>query len=98
MMMSPQSHLIWTILKSLVVTIKPAELRAALSTSKLPSSSGPDGIPVIALRINEFEDDMLDTIIQSSNMVDPEYNIPPQWKHSIIVSIPEKGYLLSLDK
>ena len=31
--------------------ITTAELRAALSTSKLSSSYGPDGIPVIALRI-----------------------------------------------
>ena len=30
-------------------------------------------------------------------MVDSEYNIPSQWKHSIIVSIPKKGSSLSLD-
>ena len=48
--------------------ITTAELRAALSTSKLSSSSGPDGIPVIALRIEEFEDDILNTISQSSMM------------------------------
>ena len=64
-----------------------AELQAALSTSKLSSSSGPGGIPVIALRIEEFEDDILNTINQSSKMVDSEYNIPSQWKHSIIVSL-----------
>ena len=71
--------------------ITTAELRAALSTSKLSSSSGPDGTPVIALRIKEFEDDILNTINQSSKMVDSEYNIPFQWKHLIIVSIPKKG-------
>ena len=30
-------------------------------------------------------------------MVDSEYNIPSQWKHSIIVSFPKKGSSLSLD-
>ena len=30
-------------------------------------------------------------------MVDSEYNIPSQWKDSIIVSIPKKGFSLSLD-
>ena len=74
--------------------ITTAELRTALSTSKLLSSSGHDGIPVLALRI---EEDILDTINQSSKMVDSEYNIPSQWKHSIIVSIPKKGFSLSLD-
>ena len=34
--------------------IMTAELRAALPTSKLSSSSGPDGIPVIALQIEVF--------------------------------------------
>ena len=58
--------------------ITTAELRAALSTSKLSSSSGPDSIPVIALRIEEFEDDILNTINQSSKMVNSEYNIPSQ--------------------
>ena len=77
--------------------ITTAELQAALSTSKLSSSSGPDGIPVIALRINEFKDDILNTINQSSKMVDSECNIPSQWKHSIIVSIPKKGSSLILD-
>ena len=71
------------------------ELRAALSTSKLSSSSGTDGIPVITLRI---KDNILNTINQSSKMVDSEYNIPSQWKHSIIVSIAIKGSSLSLDK
>ena len=71
--------------------ITTAELQAALSTSKLSSSSGPDGIPVIALQIKEFKDDILNTINQSSKMVDTEYNIQSQWKHSIIVSIPKKG-------
>ena len=42
--------------------ITTAELRAAKYTSKLSSSSGPDGIPVIALWIEEFEDDIPDTI------------------------------------
>ena len=69
----------------------------ALSTSRLSSSSGPDGIPVIALRIEEFEDDIQDTIDQSPKMVNTEYNIPYQWKQSIIVSIPKKGTSLSLD-
>ena len=77
--------------------ITTAELQAALSTSKLSSSSGPDGIPVIALRIEEFEDDILNTINQSSKMVDSEYSIPSQWKHSITVCIPKKGSSLSLD-
>ena len=71
-----------------------AEGRAALSTSKLSSSSGPDGIPVTALRI---EDDILYTINQSSKMFGSEYNIPSQWMHSIIVSIPKNGSSLSLD-
>ena len=69
--------------------ITTAELRAALSTSKLTSSSGPGVIPVIALRIEEFEEDILNTINQSSMMVDSEYNITSLWKHSIIVSIPK---------
>ena len=43
-----------------------AGLRAALSTSKQSSSSGTDGIPVIALRIEEFVDDILNTINKSS--------------------------------
>ena len=77
--------------------ITAAELQAALSTSKQSYSSGPDGIPVIALRIEEFEDDILNKIYQSSKMVDSEYNIPYQWKHSIIVSTPKKGSSLSLD-
>ena len=77
--------------------ITTAEPRAALSTSRVSSSSGPDGIPVIALRIEEFEDDILNTINQSSKMVDSEYIIPSQWKHSIIVSIPKKGSSFSLD-
>ena len=68
--------------------IATAELRAALLISKLIYSSGHDGIPVIALRI---EDDILSTINQSSMMVDSEYNIPSQWINSIIVSIPKKG-------
>ena len=71
--------------------ITTAELLAALSTSKLSSSSGPDSIPVIALRIEEFEDNIPNTINQSSKMVDSEHNIPSQWKHSIIVSIPKNG-------
>ena len=50
--------------------ITTVEGRAALSTSILFSSSGPDGIPVIALRIEEFEDDVLYSINQSSKMVD----------------------------
>ena len=66
-------------------------------SSKQSSSSGPDVLPVIALRIEEFEDDYLNTINQSSKMVDWEYNIPSQWKHSIIVSIPKKGSSLSID-
>ena len=74
--------------------ITTAERQAALSTSKLSSSSGPDGIPVIALRI---EDDIPNTIDKSSKMVDSKYNIPSQWKHSIIVSIPKKESSLSLD-
>ena len=49
--------------------ITTAELQAALSTSKLSSSSGPDGIPVIALRI---EDDILYTINQSSKIFGSE--------------------------
>ena len=77
--------------------ITSAELRAAQSTSKLSYSSGPDGIPVNALQVEEFEDDILYTINQSSKMIDSEYNIPSQWKHSIIVSIPKKGSSLSLD-
>ena len=79
------------------VPITTAELQAALSTSKLSSSSGHDGIPVIALRIEEFEDNIRNTINQSLKMVGSEYRIPSQWKHSIIVSIPEKGSSLSLD-
>ena len=75
--------------------IMTAELCAALSTYKL-SSSGTDGILVITLLIEEFEDDILDTIDQLSLMVDSEYSIPSQWKHSIIVSIPRKGSSLSL--
>ena len=55
--------------------ITTAQLQAALSTSKLSSSSGPDGIPVTALRI---EDDILYTINQSSKMFGSEYNIPSQ--------------------
>ena len=77
--------------------ITTAERRVALSTSILSSSSGPDGIPVIAQRIEEFEDDILNTINQSSKMVDSEYNIPSQWKHSIIVSTTKKMSPLSLD-
>ena len=77
--------------------ITTAELPAALFTSKLSSSSGPDGIPVIALRIEEFKDDILNIINQSSKMVDSECNIPSQWKHSITVSIPKNGYSLSQD-
>ena len=71
--------------------ITTAELQAALSTSKLSSSSDPDGIPVIALWIEELEDDILNTINQSSKTVDSEYNIPSQWEYSIIVSISKKG-------
>ena len=73
--------------------ITTTELRAALSTSRLSSSSGPDGIPVIALRIEEFGNDILSTTSQSSKMIDSEYNIPSQLKHSIIVSIPKKGVI-----
>ena len=76
--------------------ITTAELRADLSTSKLSYSSGPDGIPVIALWIEEFKDDILSTINQSSMMVDSEYNIPYQSKHSIILSIHKNGSSLSL--
>ena len=76
--------------------ISTAELPAALSTPMNSSSSGPDGIPVIALRIEYLEDDILNTINQSSKMVDSEHSIPSQWKHSIIVSIPKKGSSLSL--
>ena len=67
-----------------------AELQAAMSKSRLSSSSGPDGIPVIAMWIEEFEDDILITINQSSKMNESEYNIPSQWKHMIIVSTPKK--------
>ena len=42
-----------------------AVLRAALSTSELSSSTDPDDIPVIAQQIEEFEDNILDTISQS---------------------------------
>ena len=42
-----------------------AVLRAALTTSKLYSSTGAEGILVIVLQINEFENDILDTISQS---------------------------------
>ena len=70
--------------------ITTAELRAALSKSKFSSSSGPDSIRGIALRIVEFEHNILNTINQSSKMVDSENNIPSQWKHSIIASTPTK--------
>ena len=63
--------------------ITTAELRATLSTSILFFSYGHDGIPVIALRV---EDDILDSNNQSSKIVDSEYNIPSQWNDSIIVS------------
>ena len=82
---------------STVGPITTTELRAALSTSKLFSSSGPDGNQVIDLWVEEFEDDILNTTNQSSKMVDSEYNIQSQWKHSIIVSIPKTGSSLSLD-
>ena len=49
-------------------SITTAELRASLSTTKLFFSSDLDGIPVIAPRIEEFEDDILNTINQSSKM------------------------------
>ena len=68
------------------------EFRDALSTSKLSSSSGHDVIPVIAPQIKKFEDDIPDSIDQSSKMVDSKYNILSQWKHSIIVSIPKTGF------
>ena len=71
--------------------ITTTELQSALSTSKLSSSSDPDGIPVITLRIEQFEDDVLNTINQSSKMLDSEYNIPSQLKSSIIVSMPKRG-------
>ena len=71
--------------------ITTVELRATLSTSKLSSSSGSDGIQTIALWIKEFEDDILNTINQSSKMVDSEYNIPSQCKHTIIATIPKEG-------
>ena len=77
--------------------ITTASFQAALSTSTLPYSSGPDGIPVIALRIEEFEDEIPNTIYFSSMMGYSDYNIPSQWKHSIIVSNPKKGTSLSLD-
>ena len=77
--------------------ITTAELRVDLSTSRLPSSSGPDCIPVIALRIEELEEDILNTINQSPKIVVSDYNIPSHWKHTIIVTIPIKGSSLSLD-
>ena len=77
--------------------ITTAELQDALSTSKLSSSSGPDGNQVIALRIKDFKDDILDYINQLSKMVDSEFNITSHRKHSIIVSIPKKGSSLSID-
>ena len=54
--------------------ITTAELQAALSTSRLSSSSGPARIPVIALWIKEFRDDILNTINQLSKMVDSEFD------------------------
>ena len=77
--------------------ITTAELQAALSTSKLCSSSGPDGISAIALRIKEFKDVILNTINQSSKMVDSEYSIPSQWKHLKYCVYSQKGSSLSLD-
>ena len=55
-----------------------AILRAALTTTQMSSSSGPDDIPVIALLIEEFEDDNLDTFSESSKMLDTAYNISTQ--------------------
>ena len=72
--------------------ITTSELRAALFISKLSSSS--DGFPVIALRIEEFEDYILDSINQS--LTQNTY-IPYQWKHSIIASMPKNGSSISLD-
>ena len=73
------------------------KLWAVLSTCIQSSSSGPDGIPVIDQWIEELEDNILDPINQSPKMIDSKYNIPSQWKHSIIVTIPKKGSSLSLD-
>ena len=39
----------------------------------------------------------MNAINQPSKMADSDYNIPSQWKHLIIVSIPQKGSSLSLD-
>ena len=50
-------------------------------------SSGFDGIPVIALRIEMFESDILDSINQSSKMVDTECNIPSQ----LLYLFPKRG-------
>ena len=77
--------------------ITTAELQAALSTSKLSSSSVRDVILVIALLIEECEDGILKTINRSSKMVDSAYNFPSHWKHSIIVSITKKESQPSLD-
>ena len=47
--------------------------------------------------MDQSEDNILDTIYQSSKTVNSEYNIPSQCQHSIIISIAKKGSALSLD-
>ena len=71
MMSSPQSHLIWTARKSQILSRLPS-FEVTCLHPKLSSSSAPDGIMVIALRIKEFKDDILDTINELSKMVNSD--------------------------
>ena len=73
------------------------EIRTALRTSRSNTAHGSDGIPTRVLQLRESKEDLLNVQCYHSILSDNDNTVPDKWKHSIIVSIPEKGNLSSLE-
>lgn len=66
-----------------------AELIAAIETAKKRTTPGHDGVPTEVFQ--NLEGPALDTLLEAINQVWETGDIPSDWKHSIVVSIPKPG-------
>ena len=73
------------------------EIRIALRTSRSNTAPGSDGIPTRVLQLCGLEEDVLNVLNSHSILSNNDNIVPDKWKHSIIVSIPKKGYSSSLE-
>ena len=73
------------------------EICPALQTSNMSTAPGSDGIQTRVLQLCQLEDDVLNLLTSHSILSDNDNTIPDKWKHSIIISIPKKGYTTSLE-